>query len=89
MASIICLADDKVEQICAKVSQEGHGVVVPTNYNSPGQLVISGNLEAIGLACEHIKAVDAKRALPLKVGGAFHSPLMQPAKEDLQQAIKA
>ena len=88
MAAIIGLADDKVEQICAEVSQEGHGVVVPANYNCPGQLVISGNVEAIGLACERIKAAGAKRALPLKVGGAFHSPLMQPAKEELQQAIE-
>ena len=66
----------------------GKGVVVPANYNNPGQLVISGNIEAVGEACEQLKAAGAKRALPLKVGGAFHSPLMQPAKDELQAAIE-
>ncbi len=88
MAAIIGLADEKVEEVCAGINREGH-VVVPANYNNPGQLVISGNVEAIGEACEQLKAAGAKRALPLKVGGAFHSPLMQPAKDELQQAIEA
>ncbi len=88
MAAIIGIADDKVEEICQEVSKEGKGVVVPANYNCPGQLVISGNVEAINEACARIKAAGAKRALPLKVGGAFHSPLMQPAKDELQKAIE-
>ena len=87
MAAIIGLADEKVEEICAEVSKMDKGVVVAANYNNPGQLVISGNIEAIGEACEQLKAAGAKRALPLKVGGAFHSPLMQPAKDELQAAI--
>jgi [acyl-carrier-protein] S-malonyltransferase len=66
----------------------GKGVCVPANYNNPGQLVISGNIDAINEACEQLKAAGAKRALPLKVGGAFHSPLMQPAKDELQAAIE-
>jgi [acyl-carrier-protein] S-malonyltransferase len=70
------------------VSNEGIGVVVPANFNCPGQLVISGNVEAINEACARIKAAGAKRALPLNVGGAFHSPLMQPAKDELQKAIE-
>ena len=86
MAAIVGLADEKIEEICAGISKEGH-VVVPANYNCPGQLVISGNIEAINEACEQLKAAGAKRALPLKVGGAFHSPLMQPAKEELEAAI--
>ena len=81
MAAIVGLSDDKIEEICAEVNKEGN-VVVPANYNCPGQLVISGNVEAINEACEKLKAAGAKRALPLKVGGAFHSPLMQPAKDD-------
>ena len=88
MAAIIGIADEKVEEICAEVSKEGKGVVVPANFNCPGQLVISGNVEAINEACARIKAAGAKRALPLKVGGAFHSPLMQPAKDELQKAIE-
>ena len=88
MAAIIALPDEKVEQVCAEVSKMGKGVVVPANYNCPGQLVISGNIEAINEACEQLKAAGAKRALPLKVGGAFHSPLMQPAKDELQTAIE-
>ena len=87
MAAIVGLPDDKIEKICAEVSKEG-SVVVPANYNCPGQLVISGNVEAINEACEKLKAAGAKRALPLKVGGAFHSPLMQPAKDELQAAIE-
>ena len=87
MAAIVGLPDDKIEEICAEVSKEG-SVVVPANYNCPGQLVISGNVEAINEACEKLKASGAKRALPLKVGGAFHSPLMQPAKDELQAAIE-
>ena len=88
MAAIIGLDDATVERICAEVSQMGKGVVVPANYNNPGQLVISGNIEAIDEACAQLKAAGAKRALPLKVGGAFHSPLMQPAKDELQSAIE-
>jgi len=88
MAAIIGLPDEKVEEICAEVNKEGH-VCVPANFNCPGQLVISGNIEAINEACEKLKAAGAKRALPLKVGGAFHSPLMQPAKDELQAAIEA
>ena len=88
MAAIIGIDDARVEEICQEVSAEGNGVVVPANYNCPGQLVISGNVEAINEACSRIKAAGAKRALPLNVGGAFHSPLMQPAKEELQAAIE-
>ena len=88
MAAIIGLPDEKVEEICQEVSKEGK-VVIPANYNCPGQLVISGDKEGIEEACEKLKAVGAKRALPLKVGGAFHSPLMQPAKDELQKAIEA
>ena len=87
MAAIVGLADDKIEEICAEVSKPGC-VVVPGNYTCPGQLVISGNIEAINEACEKLKAAGAKRALPLKVGGAFHSPLMQPAKDELEAAIE-
>ena len=87
MAAIVGLSDDKIEEICAEVNKEGN-VVVPANYNCPGQLVISGNVEAINEACEKLKAAGAKRALSLKVGGAFHSPLMQPAKDELQAAIE-
>lgn len=87
MSAIIGLPDEKVEEVCAEVSKEGK-VVVPANFNCPGQLVISGEVDAINEACEKLKAAGAKRALPLKVGGAFHSPLMQPAKEELQKAIE-
>ena len=88
MAAVIGLPDEKIEEICAAVSTDGN-IVVAANYNCPGQLVISGNVDAINAACEKLKAAGAKRALPLKVGGAFHSPLMQPAKEELEKAIKA
>ena len=87
MAAIIGLPDEKVEEICAEVSADGE-VVVAANYNCPGQLVISGTVNAINKACEALKAAGAKRALPLKVGGAFHSPLMQPAKDELEAAIE-
>lgn len=87
MAAIIGLSDEKVEEICAEVNKEGY-VCVPANFNCPGQLVISGNIDAINEACDKLKAAGAKRALPLKVGGAFHSPLMQPAKDELQAAIE-
>lgn len=87
MAAIVGMPDDKIEEVCAEISKPGC-VVVPANYNCPGQLVISGNIEAIHEACEKLKAAGAKRALPLKVGGAFHSPLMQPAKDELEAAIK-
>ena len=87
MAAIVGLPDDTIERVCAEINKEGH-VVVPANYNCPGQLVSSGNVEAIGEACEKLKAAGAKRALPLKVSGAFHSPLMQPAKDELQTAIE-
>lgn len=87
MAAIIGLSDEQVEQVCQEVSAEGN-IVVPANYNCPGQLVISGHVNAINVACEKLKAAGAKRALPLKVGGAFHSPLMKPAKDELQAAIE-
>ena len=87
MAAIIGLPDEKVEEICAEVSAEGN-VVIPANYNNPGQLVISGNVEAVNAACENMKEAGAKRALLLPVSGAFHSPLMQPAKDKLQAAIE-
>jgi len=88
MAAIIGLSDDAVEKVCAEVSKD-NGVVVPANYNCPGQLVISGEVEAVNEACARLKEAGAKRALPLPVGGAFHSPLMQPAKDELQAAIEA
>ena len=87
MAAIIGLSDEKVEEVCSEVSADGQ-IVVAANYNCSGQLVISGNVEAVNAACEKLKEAGAKRALPLKVGGAFHSPLMQPAKDELQAAIE-
>ncbi|MFC2441109.1 MAG: ACP S-malonyltransferase [Segatella maculosa] len=87
MAAIIGLLDEKVEEVCALVSTDNN-IVVAANYNCPGQLVISGNINAVNKACEKMKEAGAKRALPLKVGGAFHSPLMQPAKDELQAAIE-
>lgn len=89
MAAVMALPDETIENICAEVSLEGNGVVVAANYNCPGQLVISGDVAAVGTACEKLKEAGAKRALLLPVGGAFHSPLMQPAKEELQAAIEA
>ena len=85
MAAIIGLDDEKVEAVCRQITGE---VVVPANYNCPGQLVISGSMKGIELACEAMKAAGARRALPLQVGGAFHSPLMEPARLDLQTAIE-
>lgn len=84
MAAILGLDDAVVEDICASIDE----VVVPANYNCPGQLVISGTIKGIDIACEKMKAAGAKRALPLQVGGAFHSPLMEPAREELAEAIK-
>ena len=85
MAAIIGLADEVIEQVC----QETPGTVVAANYNSPGQVVISGEKEAVAAACEALKAAGARRALPLAVGGAFHSPLMEPARAELAAAIAA
>jgi len=87
MAAIINLPDETIEAICADLSSKGM-VIVPANYNSPGQVVISGSKEAIEAACPLMLEAGAKRALPLTVGGAFHSPLMTPAKEELQEAIQ-
>lgn len=87
MAAVLNLDDKIVEDICAEITQSGE-VVVAANYNCPGQLVISGSINGINTACEKLKVAGAKRALVLPVGGAFHSPLMQPAKEELENAIK-
>ncbi len=89
MAAVLALADEKVEEVCAQVQKETGEVVVPANYNCPGQLVISGSIKGIEVACEQMKAAGAKRALVLPVGGAFHSPLMNPAKIELAAAIEA
>ena len=86
MAAILGLEDEKVEEICASIKDE---VVVAANYNCPGQLVISGSNKGIEIACELMKAAGAKRALPLPVGGAFHSPLMEPARVELAAAINS
>jgi [acyl-carrier-protein] S-malonyltransferase len=86
MAAILGLDDKVVENICASITEE---IVVAANYNCPGQLVISGSMKGIEIACEKLKAAGAKRALPLQVGGAFHSPLMEPAREELAAAIEA
>jgi [acyl-carrier-protein] S-malonyltransferase len=88
MAAVLGLADEKIEEICDEVSNESGEVVVAANYNCQGQLVISGSIEGINIACERLKAAGAKRALVLQVGGAFHSPLMEPAREELAQAIE-
>lgn len=88
MAAVLALDDAKVEEICAAVQQETGEIVVPANYNCPGQLVISGSIKGIDIACERMKAAGAKRALVLPVGGAFHSPLMEPAREELKNAIE-
>jgi [acyl-carrier-protein] S-malonyltransferase len=85
MAAVLALPDEKVEELCAEVDD----VVAPANYNCPGQVVISGTIEGIDAACEKMLAAGAKRAMKLKVGGAFHSPLMQPAQEELAEAIEA
>ena len=84
MAAVLNLPDEKVEEICAGID----GVVVCANYNCPGQIVISGEIEAIDAACEQLLAAGAKRALKLKVGGAFHSPCMEPARAELAEAIE-
>jgi [acyl-carrier-protein] S-malonyltransferase len=86
MAAILGLTDEKVEEICASISDD---IVVPANYNCPGQLVISGTIPAIDKACELMTEAGARRALKLVVGGAFHSPLMEPAKVELEAAIQA
>ncbi|MPQ45869.1 ACP S-malonyltransferase [Marinifilum sp. N1E240] len=84
MAAIIGLDDETVEKVCAEIDE----IVVPANFNCPGQLVISGSIKGIEVACEKLKEAGAKRALPLKVGGAFHSPLMEPARVELEEAIE-
>lgn len=87
MAAIIALSDETIEQICEEISEEGNAVV-PANYNCPGQVVISGNVEAVKTACAKLKEAGAKRALPLAVSGAFHSPCMEPARQELAAAIE-
>ncbi len=89
MAAVLALADNKVEEICKEIQDNDNEVVVAANYNCPGQLVISGSIKGIEIACERMKAAGAKRALVLPVGGAFHSPLMLPAKEELAAAIES
>ncbi|MBI1344110.1 MAG: ACP S-malonyltransferase [Terrimonas sp.] len=89
MAAVLALSDEKVEEICAAVQNETGEIVVPANYNCPGQLVISGSVRGVETACEKMKEAGAKRALILPVGGAFHSPLMAPAKKELAAAIEA
>ena len=84
MAAIINLDDEKIREICNSIDE----VVVPANFNSPGQVVISGSMKGVEIACEKMKEAGAKRALPLKVGGAFHSPLMEPARTELTEAIQ-
>ena len=86
MAAVLNLDDAVIEAICKEITESGH-IVVPANYNCPGQLVISGSIEGIDIACERMKAAGAKRALVLPVGGAFHSPLMEPARVELEAAI--
>jgi [acyl-carrier-protein] S-malonyltransferase len=88
MAAIVALEATKVEEICHLVQQDTGEVVVPANYNTPVQLVISGSLKGIEIACEKMKAAGARRALILSVGGAFHSPLMEPARDELKDAIE-
>ncbi|RYY99174.1 MAG: [acyl-carrier-protein] S-malonyltransferase [Chitinophagaceae bacterium] len=88
MAAVLGLPDEQVETICAQVQQESGEIVVPANYNCPGQLVISGSIRGVESACAALKAAGAKRALVLPVGGAFHSPLMAPAREELAAAIE-
>ena len=88
MAAVIGLSDEAIENICKEITDGGE-IVVAANYNCPGQVVISGSVEGIKLACKKLIEIGAKRALPLNVGGAFHSPLMDPAREELAAAIKA
>lgn len=87
MAAVLGLDDTKVEEICALVQHETGEIVVPANYNCPGQVVISGTIKGVEWACEKLKAAGAKRTLILPVGGAFHSPLMEPARQELEHAI--
>ncbi len=89
MAAVLALPDEVIEQICAEVMTQTGEVVVPANFNCPGQVVISGSLEGIRLAGDKLKEAGAKRVLVLPVGGAFHSPLMEPAREELARAIEA
>jgi len=86
MAAVLGLADDVIEQICATITEE---IIVPANYNCPGQVVISGSLKGIELASEKLKAAGAKRVLPLPVSGAFHSPFMEPARDEFAKAVEA
>jgi [acyl-carrier-protein] S-malonyltransferase len=88
MAAVLALSDEQVESICRDVETETGEVLVPANYNCPGQVVISGSLKGIELGCERMKAAGARRAVILSVGGAFHSPLMEPAREELKTAIE-
>jgi [acyl-carrier-protein] S-malonyltransferase len=88
MAAILGLEDEKVEAICTEVQEKTHEIVVPANYNCPGQVVISGSVKGVEIACEQMKAAGAKRALLLQVGGAFHSPLMAMAQDELKAAIE-
>ncbi len=88
MAAVLGLSDEQVNDICKQVQDETGEIVVPANYNCPGQLVISGSVKGVEAACERLKMAGAKRALLLPVGGAFHSPLMEPARQELQQAIE-
>ncbi len=89
MAAVLGMADEKVESICKEINDGDGETVVPANYNCPGQLVISGTIRGIEIACERLKAAGAKRAVVLPVGGAFHSPLMEPARLKLEAAIQA
>jgi len=89
MAAVMALAEEKVEEICTAIQNETEEIVVPANYNCPGQLIISGSIIGVEMACERMKLAGAKRALILSVGGAFHSPLMLPAKKELAAAIEA
>ncbi len=88
MAAVLALEDARVESICREIESETGEVLVPANYNCPGQVVISGSLKGIELGCERMKAAGARRAVILSVGGAFHSPLMEPAREELRAAIE-
>jgi len=87
MAAVIGLEDAVVEKICTSITNETDEIVVPANYNCPMQLVISGSVEGVKIACDKMKEAGAKRAMPLNVGGAFHSPLMEPARQELEKAI--
>lgn len=89
MAAVLALPDEKVIEICAQIQEESKEIVVPANFNCPGQIVISGSVKGVELACDAMKAAGAKRALILPVGGAFHSPIMEPARKELAEAIMA